>query len=106
VLDVVLDLRTGSPAFGKVYGRELSPDSAELLLIPKGLAHGFLALEDDSAMVYQTDTVHTPECDAGIRWNSFGFRWPVDAPVMSDRDKAFPDLGSFASPFNFENGRP
>jgi dTDP-4-dehydrorhamnose 3,5-epimerase len=100
VLDVVLDLRKGSPGFGHAYSRELTAETAELLFIPKGLAHGFLALEDDSTMVYQMDTVYTPECDAGILWNSFGFDWPVAKPILSERDKAFPGFTSFVSPFS------
>jgi dTDP-4-dehydrorhamnose 3,5-epimerase len=99
VLDVAVDLRKGSPCFKQVYSRELSADSAEMLFIPAGLAHGFLSLEDDSVMVYQTDTVHTPECDAGVAWDSIGFNWPVSAPILSDRDRGFPRLEAFASPF-------
>jgi dTDP-4-dehydrorhamnose 3,5-epimerase-like enzyme len=50
-------------------------------------------------MVYKTTTVHTPGCDAGIRWDSFGFSWPKGEPILSERDRSFPGLGAYASPF-------
>ena len=105
VLDVVLDVRSGSSTRGKTYSRELSGEQPELLFIPKGFAHGFLALENDALMVYQTDTVHAPECDAGVLWNSFGFQWQIGSPIMSDRDRSFPKLETFISPFQWEGGR-
>jgi dTDP-4-dehydrorhamnose 3,5-epimerase len=99
VLDVVVDLRRESPAFGRYVSRELSAANREMFFIPEGFAHGFLSLEDDTMMVYQTSTVHAPASDAGILWNSFGFDWPVSAPLVSDRDQAFPALAGFDSPF-------
>ena len=95
----MLDLRKSSPTFGRVFSRELSAVNRELLFIPAGLAHGFLSLTDHSLMVYQTDTIHSPAYDAGIAWNSFGFNWPVENPVMSERDEKFPALREFNSPF-------
>ncbi len=99
VLDVVLDLRKNSPAFGCSYARELNATNRELFFIPVGFAHGFLALEDNATMVYQTSTPHSPAHDAGIRWDSFDFDWPVKNPILSERDKKFPILSEFASPF-------
>jgi len=99
VLDVVLDLRRASPTCGRYYTRELSAENREMLFIPEGFAHGFLALENDTAMVYQTSTVHAPAQDAGIRWDGFGFSWPVQNPVLSERDQRFPALSEFVSPF-------
>ena len=72
---------------------------AAMLFIPAGCAHGFLALEDDSMMVYQTSTVHSPSHDAGVLWNSFGFDWPAKNPILSERDQKFPALCDFQSPF-------
>jgi dTDP-4-dehydrorhamnose 3,5-epimerase-like enzyme len=98
VLDVVLDLR--SPAKGaQVISRELSAANREMLFIPAGCAHGFLALEYESIVVYQTSTVHSPPHDAGVLWDSFGFDWPVKNPILSDRDRSFPALRDFQSPF-------
>ncbi|WP_040548998.1 dTDP-4-dehydrorhamnose 3,5-epimerase [Pedosphaera parvula] len=99
VLDVVVDLRKWSKNYGKTMSRELSGSNREMLFIPVGFAHGFLALEDNTMMVYQTSTVHSPQHDAGFLWNSFGFDWPVQNPILSDRDKAFPALKDFQSPF-------
>jgi dTDP-4-dehydrorhamnose 3,5-epimerase len=99
VLDVLLDLRLDSATFARSAGLELSAANRRVLFIPSGLAHGFLSLEDDSTLVYKTSTVHSPEHDAGIRWDSFGFNWDVTAPVLSTRDVAFPSMSDFKSPF-------
>jgi dTDP-4-dehydrorhamnose 3,5-epimerase len=98
VLDVVLDLRAGDKR-GRFISRELSASNREMLFIPRGCAHGFVALADDSMMVYQTSTVHSPAHDAGVLWNSFGFEWPVQNPILSERDQKFPALRDFESPF-------
>ena len=98
VLDVVLDLRPTAKG-ARSISRELSAENREMLFIPAGCAHGFLALEDDSMMVYQTSTVHSPSHDAGVLWNSFGFDWPVKNPILSERDQKFPALRDFQSPF-------
>ena len=99
VLDVVLDLRKSSPTFGRSHARELNDQNRELLFIPIGFAHGFLALQAGATMVYQTSTVHAPAQEAGILWNSFRFDWPVKDPVLSERDRKFQALRDFKSPF-------
>jgi dTDP-4-dehydrorhamnose 3,5-epimerase len=99
VLDVVLDLRKNSPTFGRFQARELNAANREMFFIPVGFAHGFLALTENATMVYQTDTVYSPAHDAGVRWDSFGFDWPVKNPVLSERDKNFCALAEFPSPF-------
>jgi dTDP-4-dehydrorhamnose 3,5-epimerase len=101
VLDVVLDLRRNSPTFGRSCARELNAASHEIFFIPIGFAHGFLALEDDSMMLYQTSSVHSPAHDAGVRWDSFGFAWPVENPILSERDRTIPAFRDFSSPFEF-----
>lgn len=98
VLDVVLDLRSASAGV-RHMARELSAANHQMLFIPAGCAHGFLALEDHSIMVYQTSTVHSPDYDAGILWNSFDFDWPIKTPILSERDQTFPALRDFPSPF-------
>jgi dTDP-4-dehydrorhamnose 3,5-epimerase/CDP-3, 6-dideoxy-D-glycero-D-glycero-4-hexulose-5-epimerase len=70
-----------------------------MIFIPPGFAHGFLSLEEAAITVYQTSTVHSPVHDAGVRWDSFGFNWPVENPILSERDKMFPVLREFDSPF-------
>lgn len=99
VMDVLVDLRKNSPTYGQTASAVLSLENHHQYYIPSGVAHGFAALEDDSVMVYKTTTVHSPESDAGIRWDSFGFDWRVSNPIISDRDKAFPALMAFNSPF-------
>lgn len=100
VLDVLLDLRIG-PNYGKSMCVPLSAENAHAIIIPKGVAHGFLSLSDDSIMVYKTDTVHEPVSDRGILWSSFGFIWPVaeNSVIISDRDKLHPEFAHFSSPF-------
>lgn len=100
VLDVVLDLRRGSPHYGRAGSCELSAANACLLVIPPGVAHGFAAREDESVLVYKTTSVHSPAHDAGVRWDSFGFNWEISAPIVSDRDAAFPAFADFSSPFS------
>lgn len=101
VLDVLLDLRTASPTFGQSCGFELSAANRHVVHVPVGFAHGFLSMEDGSCLVYKVDTVHAPNSDTGIRWDSFGFEWPLDGvlPEISDRDLRHPAMSEFRSPF-------
>jgi dTDP-4-dehydrorhamnose 3,5-epimerase/CDP-3, 6-dideoxy-D-glycero-D-glycero-4-hexulose-5-epimerase len=98
VMDVLLDLRKG-PNYGKVASVELNGENAHLVFIPKGVAHGFVALTDKALMLYKTSMVHAPESDCGIRWDSFGFNWGVVEPIMSTRDQQHGVLADFVSPF-------
>lgn len=98
VEDVLLDLRRGL-GYGCVATVTLDAEAPTLVFIPSGVAHGFRSLVDASLMVYKTSTEHAPSHDAGIRWDSFGFDWRCDAPVLSERDRAHPPLAAFASPF-------
>ena len=101
VLDVLLDLRNGSPTYGKSCAVELSAVNRHIVHIPVGFAHGFLSLEDNSCLVYKTDSVHAPSSDAGILWNSFGYQWPTDMElVISERDNIHLSFSKFQSPFN------
>lgn len=102
VLDAVVDLRVGSPTYGQHALFRLSAAQANSIYIPKGLAHGFLTLSDDAIMVYNVTTTYSAEHDSGVLWNSTGIGWPVDAPIMSERDKSFPALDRFVSPFRYE----
>lgn len=99
VLDVVLDLRAASPAFGRCDAVELCGDRGEAVYVAPGCAHGFLALEDDTLLQYQVSSPHAPDHDHGILWSSIPFTWPVADPMLSDRDRAFPPLAGFATPF-------
>jgi dTDP-4-dehydrorhamnose 3,5-epimerase len=99
LLDVVVDLRANSPNYGQAASMELSESSGSILYVPSGLAHGFASLTDHCVMVCAMTSVYSAEHDAGIRWDSFGFSWPVQAPILSDRDMALPALADFRSPF-------
>lgn len=105
VLDVVLDLRKGSPTYKEYVVEELSADNHRMLHIPKGCAHGFIALEDDTSMHYFQTSMYSPEHDVGIHPHSFGFDWGVAEPVMSARDRNLPPLAEFDSPFIYEDTR-
>ena len=82
--DVILDLRDGSPTFGQSFGAELTAENRRMMYVPKGFAHGFITLADDTEAFYFVDEFYAPECERGIRWNDprFAIRWPVAA----DRD--------------------
>lgn len=98
VKDVLLDLRKGL-SYGKVVSTELSGENGHIVFIPKGIAHGFLALTDEALMLYKASTVHAPEADCGIRWNSFGFDWGMAETIISDRDQKHSLFADFISPF-------
>ncbi|MCU1492519.1 MAG: dTDP-4-dehydrorhamnose 3,5-epimerase [Acidimicrobiaceae bacterium] len=102
VLDVVVDLRVGSPTFGEFELLPLDDDTWTIAFVPEGLAHGFAALTDDAVMAYATGTVHVPQSDTGIRWDSVPIPWPFDAPTVSARDEALPTFAEFASPFVYD----
>jgi len=99
ILDVCVDLRKG-PTYGKVSSFSLAVENGFQLLIPPGFAHGFLSKGSiPSGVLYLVSTEHDPKHDFGIRWNSIGFNWGVEKPIISERDKGFPPLSEFASPF-------
>lgn len=100
IRDVVLDLRIGSPTYGHTFDQVLDDKTKLGIYIPKGCAHGFCALEDGARVLYHQTTSHAPNYDKGILWSSFGFDWPVNNPVLSERDQGFPPLSDFISPFN------
>ncbi len=94
VLDVLVDLREGAH-FGRVKSTVLSGENKRVLFIPAGIAHGFLALEDQSMMMYKTDLHHVPSADSGIRWDSFDFDWGIQQPILSERDMQHPTLSEY-----------
>lgn len=104
VFDAVVDLRNGSPSFGRHHVMELSAERGNMLYIPRGLAHGFYVTSDSATMMYKVSTVYAPEFDTGILWNSSEIPWPEEKPELSARDAEFPALENFSSPFIFEYG--
>ena len=99
ILDVCLDLRSSSKTFGKYFSCELSGNDDKYLYIPKGIAHGFAALEDNAIVHYAQTTAYSKIHDFGIRYDSFGFSWNIENPIISDRDKSFPRLDDFSTVF-------
>lgn len=91
--DVAVDLRPDSPTHRRWVSVELSADSARAVLIPEGVAHGFLTLEADTDVVYQIAPRHEPGHGLGVRWNdpAFAIAWPAEPRVISPRDAAYPD---------------
>lgn len=103
VLDAVVDLRVGSPTYGRHHLVELSAASANALYIPKGLAHGFYVPRGEAVMVYKVTSLYSPAHDGGILWNSAGISWPDQEPQLSERDRGFLPLDQFQSPFRYES---
>lgn len=93
MFDVVVDLRPGSATYLKWVGVELSAANRKALYVPVGLAHGFVALEDETEVFYQMSEYYAPELARGVRWDDpvFSIEWPIRDVVVSDRDRAFPD---------------
>lgn len=94
VYDAVIDLRPHSPTFRHSFGVELTADNRRMLYVPRGLAHGYLTLEDETEISYQMSTPYHPEAAAGVRWNdpAFGVRWPIGVTVIAERDATYPDF--------------
>ena len=102
VLDVVTDLRVGSPTYGRSATIELSAAKANSLYIPNGIAHGFCSICDHSIVIYKVSAVYAPTQDTGILWNSIDVTWPTTQAIISARDKTFKPLDQFESPFRYE----
>lgn len=102
IFDVVVDIRKGSPSFGKWRGIDLSDENDYMLYVPKGFAHGFLVLSDEATVIYKCTGEYSKENERGIIWNDpvVNINWPVESPVLSDKDKQFPLLKN--ADINFE----
>jgi dTDP-4-dehydrorhamnose 3,5-epimerase len=103
VMDVVVDLRVGSPCYGKFALFDLSAARGNMIYIPRGLAHGFYVNGEHALMMYKVTSTYAAELDTGILWSSVGIPWPDTTPVISPRDGGFLPLAAFDSPFNFNN---
>lgn len=93
IFDVAVDLRPASPTHGRWTAAELSADNARALLIPQGVAHGFLTLAPESDVLYQIAPRFEPGHEAGVRWDdpAFAIAWPMAPVILSDRDAGYPD---------------
>jgi len=96
VWDVIVDLRPGSPSFRRWHAVELSAANRLALYVPKGFAHGFQTLADNSEVLYLMSQFYRPDAARGLRWNdpTLAIKWPLADPQVSDRDGDFPLLGA------------
>lgn len=106
ILDVAVDIRKGSPTYGKVFSIELSAENKKQLLIPKGFAHGFSVLSQTAEIMYKCSTLYNKESEGGIIYNDPGlnidWKLPADKMIVSDKDKLLPTLDECKNNFTFK----
>ena len=105
ILDVAVDIRRGSPTYGKFVSAVISAEAWNQILVPVGFAHGLCTLEPDTVVIYKVSSTYAPDHDFGLLWNDpdLGIDWPVDAAEvkLSDKDRRQPRLREFDSPFAY-----
>ena len=105
VLDVAIDIRKGSPTYGKHVAVELSAENHLQFFIPKGFAHGYAVLSKEAIFQYKCDEFYTPQSEGGIQLmdESLGINWPIyaDDAILSDKDKKYPKLSEITSDFDY-----
>ncbi len=113
LLDVVVDIRHGSPTFGHYIAEELSAENGLQLLVPHGFAHGFLSLTDDCEILYKVDRHYDRQRDKGMAYNDPDIAiqwpdniWPDDGPILSDKDKSTPHLCDLPKYFSYDPNNP
>lgn len=106
IMDVAVDIRTGSPTYGKFVSIELTSDNHLMLWVPEGFAHGFIALTD-AQVHYKATNEYNKNSEGGLIWNDpeIGIEWPTDKPVLSDKDKLWPGLRELKSVFKYGDVR-
>jgi dTDP-4-dehydrorhamnose 3,5-epimerase len=105
IRDVAVDVRRGSPSFGRWVAEELSAENGAQLLVPRGFLHGFVTLTDDTLVLYKVDNPYDAASDGGVRWNNpdLGIDWGLGsaAPILSDKDARAPAFRDWTSPFEY-----
>lgn len=106
IMDYAIDLRRGSPSYGRHVAARLSASGAEQLYVPVGFGHAFITLEPDVEVAYKVSDVYAPDCEAGVIWNdpALAIDWPLpdSGPVLSNKDEVLPTLASLESPFEYD----
>jgi len=103
LFDVVVDIRKGSPTYGRWIGEELSFDNGRQLLIPQGFLHGFITREPMTEIVYKCSDFYAPDADGSVHWDSCGVDWGLNAPpIVSEKDAEALAFDEFESPFHWE----
>lgn len=94
IFDVAVDIRPGSPTFGKWVGYSLSKENKLQMYVPAGFAHGFCVTSDTAEVLYKCTDYYSPQDERGIIWNDpdIGIRWPIDNPLLSEKDKSYKRL--------------
>ncbi|MFG1395459.1 dTDP-4-dehydrorhamnose 3,5-epimerase [Roseixanthobacter pseudopolyaromaticivorans] len=103
VFDVAVDIRKGSPTYGRWVGATLTAEKGEQLFIPHGFAHAFCTIEPDSKVAYKVDGSYSRESEGGIAWDDpdLAIEWPASDPLLSDKDREWPRLKDYDSPFTY-----
>lgn len=104
ILDAIVDIRRGSPAFGRWFSIELSEENRKSLYVPQGFAHGFAVLSAEADVLYKVSAEFDPAAEGGIRWNdpAVGIDWPLADPIVSPRDAALPALSELENRFGYQ----
>jgi dTDP-4-dehydrorhamnose 3,5-epimerase len=108
IFDVVVDIRKGSPRYGRWIGIDLSADNKKMLYVPPGFAHGACVTRAEAALLYMVSSEYASECEAGIIWNdpALGIQWPESGPLLSPRDQWWPALASADNNFVYQERKP
>jgi dTDP-4-dehydrorhamnose 3,5-epimerase len=104
IFDVAVDIRRGSPHFGRWAGVELTEENRHMLYVPPGFAHGFQVLSESADVMYKCTDEYSPADERGIIWNdpAIGIAWPLPEPVLSGKDRVYPRLKDADNNFEFE----
>ena len=106
IWDVAVDIRRGSPTYGRHVAAELTAENGWQLLVPRGYAHGYVTLLPDTQVQYKVDSYYAPETEGGLRWDDpdLALPWPLDGetPTVAAKDGVLPGLAGFDSPFDYD----
>ncbi|MDR5694490.1 MAG: dTDP-4-dehydrorhamnose 3,5-epimerase [Armatimonadota bacterium] len=107
IFDVAVDIRRGSPTYGRWVGTVLSGEDGRMLYIPVGFAHGFCVLSEVADVLYKVTAEYAPELERGIRWDDpdIGIRWPISDPILSPKDLTLPFLKDADHDFFYDTTR-